>query len=253
MLYTDDQSKTAGLNDTLLLAQAYSQPGTAQDLVQASWFYARVWDFAPPQYQAKIEPQLERSYKKYHGGLDGLDAIKAQAAATTFPPGTFVIAPAPTPADYAHKAVAETPDLTKLNLEDTEFILANGAKDDVDKLWLVLKDRATPVPGVVMEASASVIKLAVTQDAKDAKVADFTVNMKAPLPEKEIPAVGSVFGDHSKGEAELDGVYDSYTQVPATATTTPTAVIVIRDGTIVPEKKKPVPHKPTPAHRTTTH
>ena len=235
MLYTDDQSKTAGLNDTLLLAQAYSQPGTAQDLVQASWFYARVWDFAPPQYQAKIEPQLERSYKKYHGGLDGLDAIKAQAAATTFPPGTFVIAPAPTPADYAHKAVA------------------NRAKDDVDKLWLVLKDRATPVPGVVMEASASVIKLAVTQDAKDAKVADFTVNMKAPLPEKEIPAVGSVFGDHSKGEAELDGVYDSYTQVPATATTTPTAVIVIRDGTIVPEKKKPVPHKPTPAHRTTTH
>jgi hypothetical protein len=250
MLYTDDQSKSSGLNDTLLLAQAYSQPGTAQDLVQASWFYARVWDFAPPQYQAKIEPQLERSYKKYHGGLDGLDAIKAQAAATTFPPGTFVIAPAPTPADYAHKAVAETPDLTKLNLEDTEFILANGAKDDVDKLWLVLKDRATPVPGVVMEASASVIKLAVTQDAKDAKVADFTVNMKAPLPEKEIPAVGSVFGDHSKGEAELDGVYDSYTQVPATATAAQTAEIVIRDGTIVP--KKTAPRKPAAGHRATT-
>jgi hypothetical protein len=251
MLYTDDESKTAGLNDTLLLAQAYGQPGTAQDLVQAIWFYARVWDFAPPQYQAKIEPQLEHAYKKFHGGLDGLDAVKAQAAATTFPPATFVIAPAPTPADYAHKAVSETPDLTKLNLEDTEFILANGAKDDVDKLWLVLKDKATPVPGVVMEASATVIKLAVTQDAKDAKIADFTVNMKTPLPAKEIPAAGFVFGDRSKGEAELDGVYDSYTQVPATATTAQTAVIVIRDGTIVP--KKIAAHKPSPVHRAPAH
>ncbi len=137
-------------------------PGAAQDLMQAIWFYARVWDFAPPQYQANIEPQLERFYKKYHGGLDGLDAVKAQAAATTFPPATFVIAPAPTPAEFAHKAVAETPDLTKLNLEDTEFILANGVKDDVDKLWAVLKDKATPVPGKVIEASASVIKVAVT-------------------------------------------------------------------------------------------
>ncbi len=250
MLYTDEQSKSAGLQDTLQLAIAYSLPGPTQDLIQAIWFYARVWDFAPPKFQANIEPQLERFYKKYHGGLDGLDAVKAQAAATTFPPSTFVIAPAPTPADYAHKAVEETPDLTKLNLEDTEFILANGAKDDVDKLWTVLKDKATPVPGVVMEASASVIKLAVTQDAKDAKVPDFTVNMKAPLPEKEIPAVGFVFGDRSKGEAELDGVYDSYTQVPATATTAPTAVIVIRDGTIVPEKKKAVPaHKPAAGHK----
>lgn len=197
----------------------------------------------------RISTQLERFYKKYHGGLDGLDAVKAQAAATTFPPATFVIAPAPTPADYAHKAVAETPDLTKLNLEDTEFILANGVKDDVDKLWAVLKDKATPVPGKVLEASASVIKLAVTQDAKDANVPDFTVNMKTPLPEKEIPAVGFVFGDHSKGEAELDGTYDSFTQVPATATTAQTAVIVIRDGTIVPEKKKPVAHKPAAGHR----
>ncbi len=249
MLYTDDQSKSAGLQDSLQLAIAYSLPGTTQDLIQAIWFYARVWDFAPSKFQANIEPQLERFYKKYHGGLDGLDAVKAQAAATTFPPATFVIAPAPTPADYAHKAVAETPDLTKLNLEDTEFILANGVKDDVDKLWAVLKDKATPVPGKVLEASASVIKLAVTQDAKDANVPDFTVNMKTPLPEKEIPAVGFVFGDHSKGEAELDGTYDSFTQVPATATTAQTAVIVIRDGTIVPEKKKPVAHKPAAGHR----
>ena len=202
----------------------------------------------PRSSRRRSSPSWSVSTRSTTADLDGLDAVKAQAAATTFPPATFVIAPAPTPADYAHKAVAETPDLTKLNLEDKEFILANGVKDDVDKLWAVLKDKATPVPGKVIEASASVIKVAVTQDAKDANVPDFTVNMKTPLPEKEIPAVGFVFGDHSKGEAELDGTYDSFTQVPATATTAQTAEIVLRDGAIVPEKKKPVAHKPAAGH-----
>lgn len=83
-LYGDDQSKIAGLNDTLLLAQAYSQPGPAQDLPKAVWFYARVWDFAPANYKAQIEPKLEYYYKKFHGGLDGLDAIKQQAQASLF-------------------------------------------------------------------------------------------------------------------------------------------------------------------------
>ncbi len=253
MLYTDDQSKSTGLPDTLQLALAYSQPGPTQDLIEAIWFYARVWDFAPAQYKAQIEPQLERYYKKYHGKLDGLDAVKAQAAATTFPPASFSIAPAPTPADFAHTAVAETPDLTTLNLEDKEFILANGVKDDVDKLWAVMRDQSTPVPGKVIDASASVIKVAVTQDAKDANVPDFIVNLKTPLPDKDIPAVGSVFGEHAKGEAELDGTYDSYTQVPATATTTATAQIVLRDGFVQPEKKKVPVHKPSAAHKTTTH
>ncbi len=80
MLFSDDQSKSSGLQDTLLLAQAYGTPGASQDLVKAVWFYARVWDFAPPAYKTKIEPTLEYLYKKYHGSLDGLDAIKTQAA-----------------------------------------------------------------------------------------------------------------------------------------------------------------------------
>src|ERR1039458_6530549 len=82
MLYTDDQTKTVGLVDMLQLALAYTQPD-AKDLVQAIWFYSRVWDFAPPAYKAQIEPKLEYWYKKYHGGLDGLDDIKTQAAAST--------------------------------------------------------------------------------------------------------------------------------------------------------------------------
>ncbi|MGA7857941.1 MAG: hypothetical protein WCA11_08445 [Terracidiphilus sp.] len=247
MLYPPEATKSGpGLVDTLQLAEAYTKPD-GKDLIQAVWFYARAWNFAPPAYKAQIEPKLEYYYKKYHGDLTGLDAIKTQSAATVFPPGTFTITPAATPADIAHKVVVETPDLTTLNLNDKEFILASGSKDDADKLWAVMKDQVTPVPGIVIEASATVIKLAVSQDAKDAKIADFIVNMKKPLEDKEVPAVGFEFG--LQPAAELNGTYDSYTQVPATATMTQTAQIVLRDGFIQPEVKKPVEHhKPTAVH-----
>jgi hypothetical protein len=272
MLYTDDQSKSAGLNDSLLLAQAYSLPGDGQDFIKAIWFYARVWDFAPTaphNYKADVEPKLEYYLKKFHGSLDVLDSIKTQAQATTFPPASFTITPAPTAAEQIHKMLTDpTTKLPDLALSDKETILAFGSKDDAEKVWAVMKDQQTPVPGTVMEASATTVKVAVTQDAKDAKIADFIVNMKTPLPEKEIPAVGSEVGLSGKGQAELDGTYDSYTQipakdaVPATAATATTpaipaapataqsAQIVLRDGSLVPEKKKTVPaHKPTPAHK----
>jgi tetratricopeptide (TPR) repeat protein len=330
MLYTDDQSKSIGLPDTLQLAQAYVQPGAAKDLVQAIWFYSRVWDFAPPAYKAKIEPELERWYKKYHGALDGLDAIKTQAAASTFPPGTLTIALAKTPAEQIHDLLATTPDPAKMALADKETVLAVGSKEDADKMWALLKDQITPIPGIVIdtaigsikvivtqgagkptdfvvnlkapissadkgktlpaegadlsaqkafilasviaadtdrltalfsddakpvtkiviEAPVSVIKMAVTQDAKDAKTADFIVNLKEPLADKEVPAAGFTYG--IQPAAELNGTYDTYTQIPATATTTQAALIVLRDGFIQPEtKKKPVPaaHKPAAGHR----
>jgi hypothetical protein len=65
--------------------------------------------------------------------------------------------------------------------------------------------------------------------------------------------VGSEFGLASKGQAELDGTYDSYTQIPATDTVAQSVQIVLRDGFIQPEKKKVVPHKPTPAHHAAAH
>jgi tetratricopeptide (TPR) repeat protein len=249
MLFPPEATKAGpGLVDTLQLAEMYIKP-EVKDYVQAVWFYSRAWNFAPPAFKAQIEPKIEYYFKKYHGNLDGLDAIKAQAALTVFPADTFVISAAATPAEIAHKVVVETPDLNTLNLGDKEFILASGTKEDADKLWALMKDKATPAPGVVIEATASVIKLAVSDDAKVAKIADFIVNMKKPLEEKEIPVAGAAFG--IQPAAELDGVYDSYAQIPATDTTAQAAQIVLRDGVLVPEKKKPAAaaHKPAAGHK----
>ncbi len=249
MLYTDAQSQSTGLPDTLQLATAYSLPGPGQDLVKAVWFFARVWDFAPANYKAQIEPKLEYYYKKYHGKLDGLDAIKTQAQATTFPPQSFTIALAPTPAEQIHAMLTDpSTKLSSLALSDKETILALGSKDDAEQIWTVMKDQATPVPGIVLEATNSVIKVAVTQDAKDAKIPDFIVNMKAPLADKDVPAVGFEF--KLQPAAELDGTYDTYTQVPATATMAQTAQIVVRDGFIQAEKKKVAPVHHAPVHHT---
>jgi hypothetical protein len=252
---SDDQSKTGGLNDTLLLAQAYSQPGPAQNLPDAVYEYARVWDYAPQNYKGQIEPKLEYYYKKYHGSLDGLQDIKTQAQASALPPDTFKIDPAKSPAEQIHDLLASTPDLNTLALADKETVLALGTKDDADKLWALLKDKQTPVPGVVIEVNPekTQIKVAVTEDAKAAKTADFIVNLKAPLTTAESNLYQPGFEFKTQPSAELDGTYDSYTQIPATATASASAQIVLRDGFIQPEKKKPVAHKPAAAHHTTTH
>jgi hypothetical protein len=252
MLYTADQTSSGpGLVDTLNLAEAYVKL-TPPDMVNAVWFYARVVNFAPAGFKPQIEKKLDYWYNKYHGGMDGLDAIKTQAAGTVFPPGTYKVPPAATPQEKIHAILQNTADLNTLALADKELVLAFGSKDDADKLWALMKDKETPVPGIVIEATASVIKVAVTDDAKQAKVPDFIVNLKTPLADKEIPAVGSELGLSSKKQPELDGTYDTYTQIPGTDTVAQSAQIVLRDGALVPVKAVPV-HKPTPAHHAAAH
>jgi hypothetical protein len=228
-----DQTKVApALNDTLVLGQTYTQQ-TPPDMINGVWFLARAEDFAPANFKPVIDKQAKYWYKRYHGKEDGYDAILAAANTSIFPPPDFKIDPAPTPKDIADGVVTSTPDLTTLALGDKEYILANASKDNAEKLWALLKDQVTQVPGTVLAATASQIQVAVTEDAKADKKPDFTVNLKTPLADKDIPAVGSE-------ETNLIGTYDSYTQNPAQ--------IIMRDGELQIAKKAPV-HKPSAAHK----
>jgi hypothetical protein len=334
MLYSVDQAKSGqAVGDTLALAEALTKPGDKKDVVKAIWFYARAWNFAPPAYKSQIEEKIDYWYKRYHGTLDGdaaiktqIDAIKAQAQATLFPPAGFTVKPAPTPSEIVDNVIATTPDLTKLNLEDKEFVLANGSKDAQDKLWAVVKGQMTPVPGIVIadqatalrvsvsataaakpkdyvvklttpadcsavpppptattsaaasaylqangvaadvsaiedldkahkvtiEPAVGTINVAVTQDAKDNKVADFTVNMKDPASCKDAPVAGQEL--KLQPALELDGTYDSYTAVPASPGKDAKAQIVLSGGFLQAEAKaKPATHKPAAAHHAPAH
>ena len=195
MMYTEPQTKSGqGLVDTLQLAETYAKPGATRDEVQAVWFYARAWNFAPPAYKAQIEPKLEYWYKHYHGGLDGLDAVKTAAAGSLFKPESVEVKAAPTPPEVVHNVLAQTADLKTLNLEDKEFILANGGKDDAQKLWSVVQNQETPVPGVVMDASANVLKITATPVAATAKPKDYVVKLATPAACGAAPAAPSATG-----------------------------------------------------------
>lgn len=337
-LYSLDACNKVGpcLADTVYLAEAYAKPGPAKDEVKAVWFYARALDFAPAAYKSQIEPQLDFWYKRFHGTMD-TDAqikqqeqgIEQQAQATLFPPTTFSIAPAPTPADLAHHALTSG-DPKALSLEDKEYILANGADADANQLWGLLKGQQTPVPGVVIADPATTLKVsvttaasvkpkdylvkltnpvacsavppppselkikeaqdyitsngvktdtdamgdaltdsparihkieivpsitevdvAVTQDAKDAHKADFTVNLKEPISCKDAPDAGTAVA--TLPGMEVDGTYDTFTKTAAQGQTAASAQIVLGQGFIQQPQKKaaPVHHtaRPSPAHR----
>jgi tetratricopeptide (TPR) repeat protein len=328
MAYPPQQADQPGpaLVDQFHLAQAYTRPGPTQDLPKAVWFYARFVDFAPPQFKAQVQPDLEYYYKRFHGGTDGLDAVEAQAKATVFPPADYKLAPAPSPADVVHKVIAETPDLTKLNLEDKEYILANGSPADQQKLWSVLQGQVTPVPGIVtgvtstgmtvhievgphivhdytvalknpmiakdiravpddvqaakqfidqngvpddvakvdhefelagarvrkveLEPDASVIDMAVTQDAKQNNTPDFIVNLKKPAEGKDVPAPG--FEYKLLPDPELDATYASYKPVPAANGKAASAQIVLNDGFIQVQPPK-APARRAPVRRPVHH
>jgi hypothetical protein len=195
-----------GLNDTYLLGQAYAQQ-TPPDLKNAAWFLTRAAQFAPAQAKPQIEKAAEYFYNKYHGSMDGYPAVQTLAQANLFPPAEYNPTPAPpppSPADLAAQTVASTPDLKTLSLGDQEFILFNGKPEDAQKVWDVLKGHRVQVPGTVISATAESVQLAVTEDNKQSKKADFTVNMKTPL--KSVPAIGST--------VTYDSTFDSYTANP---------------------------------------
>lgn len=214
------------LADTYYLGNAYVQENP-KDLVNGIWFLARAAQYLPEPYKDQAEKAAEYWYNKYHGSMDGFDAIKQLAHDNVFPPDTYKPTPAPpppSPQELAHTAVMNTPDLKTLALTDKEFILANGSTDDAQKVWAVLDGVTAEVPGTVVAATADSVQLAVSDDAKQSQKADFTINMKKPL--KDIPAAGT--------NVTYIATFDSYTQTPP--------MIILKDGELKPVKKPVVRH-----------
>jgi hypothetical protein len=248
--YPDPSQTQAGpgLNDTYLLGQAYAQQ-TPPDLLNAAWFLTRAAQFAPAQAKPQIETAAEYFYKKFHGSLDGYPAVQELAKANLFPPADYKptqAPPPPSPADLAAQTVASTADLKSLSLSDKEFILFNGKpvdcskapadpskpcvpSDPAAKVWDTMKGTRVEVPGQVISASATSVQLAVTEDNKQSKKADFTINMKIPL--KSVPAIGAT--------VTFDATFDSYVADPP--------MITLIDGE-PPAKAKPTPVHKRPAH-----
>jgi len=218
----------SGINETYLLGQAYLQLDP-KDLPNAIFYLTRAAQYAPHAAKDSVEKAAEYWYMKYHGGMDGFDQIKRLALENAKPPASYRPIPAPLlpPAEkLAHDAVlaANTPEgLRNLALVDKEFILANGNQEDAEKLWAVMKGVRARIPGVVLKATANSVQMAVTPDAQQSDIPDFTVNFPKPL--ETIPPIGST--------ASFDSTFDAYSRTPI--------LIIMSDGSQEsPAKRSPV-------------
>jgi hypothetical protein len=188
------------LQDTYLLGLAYYQ-STPPDYVNCTWFTSRAAAFAPEPYKSEFLKVATYCYKKYHGNSEGYDAVTAAVQTSLFPPSTFSIKAAPSPADIVAQVIASTPDLSTLAISDKEFILQNGKPEDAAKVWDTIKGKSVQLPDVtVVAATDTAIQASVSDDAVQSKTADFTFNMKEPL--KTVPAPGT--------KVTLSGTYSSY-------------------------------------------
>ncbi len=212
------------------LATAYYQ-STPPDYVNCTFYATRTAALAPDQFKAQFQPLATYCYKKFHGGVDGYDAVVASAKTNLNPPAGFTIVPKKTDADQVTDLMKSTPDadLPKLAIPDKEYVLTYGSKEQADKLFDTIKGKETEIPGALVIASSSTeVKVAVSDDAVQAKTADFTFTMKEPL--KVVPAVGA--------KVTLIGTYGSYTQTPI--------MIMMTDASEVSKAtaKKPVAKAP---------
>jgi hypothetical protein len=227
----DTTKPGTALQDTYYLGQAYYQ-STPPDYVNCTFYATRAYSYAPPQFQAQM-PLAQYCYKKYHGGTDGYDDVVTSAKANLNPPSDFTIKAAPTPADQAAQLIATTSaeDLPKLAISDKEFILQYGKPEDAEKVFATIKGKTVAIPGaLVVTAAADSLGVAVSDDAVQAKTADFTFKMKTPL--TKVPDVGA--------KINLTGTYDSYTQTPVMITMTDSAEAVKEAPAKKPAAKAPV-------------
>jgi hypothetical protein len=261
----DTEKASQVLQDVYTLAQAY-YTSTPPDYLNCAWYATRAAFFAPDAYKPTIQPVATYCYKKFHGGVDGYDAMQTAVKTNLDPPAGFLatIKPAPKPSDYVAQLVATTPDLAVLAISDREFALQYGTqidpksgtvdpatgkidpktqKTDAQEVFDAVKGKSVELPDVlVVAATADSVQVAVSDDSVQAKppVADFTFTMKEPLPaagkpgEAVIPKVGD--------KITIDGTYASYTSNPL--------MITMSDAVIIPKKVEPV-HRPV--HHTAPH
>jgi len=227
-----------GINETYMLGQAYVGDKDPKDLPNGIFYLTRAAQYAPAAAKASVEQAAEYWYKKYHGGMDGFDPIKQLAHDNATPPASYkptAAPPPPDPATLAHQALyppsGPPTDIKTMALGDKEFVLTNGNDADAAAVWATMKGVVTQVPGIVVQATATSVQLAVSPDNQQStpKVADFTVNLTKPL--TDIPAIGS--------SVKYDATFDSYTKTPP--------MIIMSDGSVPAAKKAPA-HKPAAHH-----
>ena len=208
------------LQDVYPLATAYLQANPPV-YIDGLFYAARAVDLA--QGNAAAQQQIEKFaqyyYKKYHGGIDGWDQVKAQAQNSPTPPPGFTIAqkpPPPTPCEFATTIMKQNPDVSQMAYGDWLFVLGSGNEQAAQQVWTFLNGKGIPVSSQehaakVVSATTNELQLATTDDDIQENKADVTLRMAAPLPAAQVPKPGDMLQGKWVGKAT------SYTPLPPPA------------------------------------
>jgi hypothetical protein len=208
--------------------------GTPPNTVEGLFFIARAANLAAGSPGEKqITSYGKSQYTKYHGSDQGWTDVLAAAKDNPMPPQGFTVTQyvPPTPAQQAADLVkTKTP--KDMSFAEWELVLSAGAQADADKVWTAIKGVSLQMEGVVIEAGATQLKIAGSQDDIDQKRADIVLNMTGTIPARLMPKEGATL--------DFEGTPDSYTPSPF--------VMTMEKGALL-TKSAPAPaHKP-PVHR----
>lgn len=206
----------AGPNDLtnayqLAIAQLQSKPVDPAGL----WWAARAYALAAGNSaaQTSIAAYGKASYRRYHGGDDGWDKLLAAATTQAAPPAGFTVAPAPTAAEIAVKAVADN-DPRTLSFSDREFVLeqrdASAANASAaQRVWAATE--APQAGGAKIKLSLKVI--AVTPDGLDGALTDD--NQTANKTDIHVKLTSSAIRPPASGTiVSVTGRFTGYTVAP---------------------------------------
>ena len=213
------QSSDLNANDALgfyWLGLAYLSP-KPPDYDPGIWAMARAASISgptalPAATQNEVKSYLTKVYISRHGDEEDLPELLAQAGTSPTPPSGFHVATIDEQERFKPQMVEQAP-ARELTVKAEElgtftdirnYLQAGGDKEK--DTWTLLEGQVLPLPGRVVSATSTVIKLAVSPEAiTQGGVTDVEVTLAAPLtgPALEIGK-----------DIEFEGTISAYTNKP---------------------------------------
>lgn len=209
------------------------------------WFIIKAANLAQGPTQQTILDYGKKKYIRYHGSDQGWDQLvsDAKASSSVMPPAGFTVAAAPPPPSPAEQAadLVKTKDPTQMSFAEWELVLSSGNQQAADTVWNAIKNKAVKLGANVINATASNVQLAGSDDDIEAKKSDISLSMAKPITSRQMQEYVQV-----GGLMNFQGTIASYTPNPFMMTMT--------DGVLLDKNGKPVSAGPaTTTHHTTTH
>ena len=202
------------------------------------WFIVKAANLAQGDTKQTILKYGKTKYVRYHGSDQGWDQLVSDATSNSsvMPPAGFTVAAAPPPPSPAEQAadLVKSKNPTDMSFAEWELVLSSGNQQAADTVWNAIKEKAVKLGANVINATASSVQLAGSDDDIEAKKADITLNMTKPITAhlmQEYVQVGTLMN--------FQGTISSYTPNPFMMTFT--------DGILLDKSGNPISTAP-PVH-----